>query len=188
MEPVKPLLYCQYMSKEQKGRGIPITAIHIDLKARCITFAAEEQTVAKLTLAPEGVIFFQPGHKLEHVEALPATIDPGQPVPEAESGVKETELRATVTGRLKVKPRPGRPDRSGKPTAFARFAAHEEGQDKAHDYIATFHRHTTRIALGLAKDAQITVDGYPHPSTSEKRLDTLSVINIVNYPGKPRSK
>jgi len=49
----------------------------------------------------------------------------------------------------------------------------------------TFHRHTARIALGLAADAQLTVEGYPHVSENPQRSDTFSVINIVAYPGKP---
>ncbi len=94
----------------------------------------------------------------------------------------------TLSGKLKAKPKEGKPDRSGKPTAYARFSAHVEGEKEPHDFLATFHRHTTKIALTLSKDSQITVDGYPHPGNSEKRLDTFSVINIIQYPDKGRSQ
>jgi hypothetical protein len=63
-----------------------------------------------------------------------------------------------------------------------------DGEEQAHDYIATFHRHTRGIAAKLPKEAQITVTGYPHPSQSPKRKDTFSVVNIVEYPGKPPPK
>jgi hypothetical protein len=91
----------------------------------------------------------------------------------------------TVTGRLKTRAKEGRADRSGKPTAWAKLAAHEEGQEAAHMYSATFHRHTARIALALEHDAQVTVQGYVRPSANPNRMDALSVFNIVAYPGKP---
>lgn len=107
------------------------------------------------------------------------------PIAEATS---EKEHTVTLTGRLKSTPKPGRTDRSGKPTAWARVAVHDEGQDEPHLYLATFHRHTAPIALGLKAGAQITVEGYPHVSTDPKRSDTLSVITMPQYPGKPRTQ
>ena len=54
-------------------------------------------------------------------------------------------------------------------------------------YSATFHRHTAEIVLSLPKEAQITVQGYIHPSgdPTGKRMDTCPVINLLSYPGKP---
>jgi len=100
---------------------------------------------------------------------------------------REKEPTITVTGRLKTEPREGRPDSRGNPTAWARLTAHEEGREDAHLYSATFHRHTAKIALGLEREAQITVQGYAHLSEDPgaKRLDTISVVNILNYSGKP---
>lgn len=46
------------------------------------------------------------------------------------------------------------------------FAAHVEGEQGPHDLIASFHRHTARIALGLGRDGQITVEAYAHPSAA----------------------
>ena len=65
-----------------------------------------------------------------------------------------------------------------------------EGSADAHLYGATFHRHTAAIALGLAAGTQITVEGYPHANwdRSGKRMDTLSVINLLAYPGKPEGR
>src|SRR5205809_507993 len=103
-----------------------------------------------------------------------------------QTGSKEKkEAPLTLTGRLKTQPRDGRPDAKGNPTAWARLAVHEEGRDDAHLYSATFHRHTARIALSLTKDAQVTVQGYAHTSDDPRRMDTLSVVNLVAYPGKP---
>jgi hypothetical protein len=119
-----------------------------------------------------------------------ALAQPAETVPSASpastaDAAKEKEKTITLSGKLKSKAQPGKPDRSGKPTAYADFAAHVEGEENAHYYVATFHRHTREIALKLAKEAPITVTGYPHPSTSPKRTDTFSVVNIVEYPGKP---
>jgi hypothetical protein len=54
-------------------------------------------------------------------------------------------------------------------------------------YSATFHKHTAKIALALDADAAVTVQGYPHESDDpgSRRMDTLSVINLLDYPGRP---
>jgi len=162
------------MVKEHEGRfRTPLTGIHINLEERSIEFEDKHGTVAKLRLAANGVIF----------DGGSARFSGGE---DANKEGNEDKQTVTLTGRLKAKPRQGRPDRSGNPTAYARMSAHVEGEEGTHDYIATFHRHTAPIALSLANDAQITVEGYPHPSRSEGRLDTLSVFNIVNYPGQAR--
>jgi hypothetical protein len=117
-------------------------------------------------------------------EAVPQVIEAVAPV----SPTTEREKTATLTGKLKSKPKPGRNDRSNKPTAYADFAAHVEGEEKAHYYKATFHRRTRDIALKLPAEAQITVFGYPHPRNSPRSTDTFSVVNLVDYPGKPPPK
>jgi hypothetical protein len=177
-----------------EGIGISFTDIHINLTEQTITLKKEDAVVATLIfegrLPAEGVIFFpSQGQPLPVTteatsavpEALPQAIEPVSPA----SPAKEREKTITLSGKLKSQPKPGKPDRSGKPTAFADFAAHVDGEEKAHDYIATFHRHTRDIAAKLPKEAPITVIGYPHPSHSPKRKDTFSVVNIVDYPGKP---
>ncbi len=166
------------MPKEGEPSGVPLKAIHINLTDRSIEFESEQGTVAKLTFGKEGIIFNAAA--LELSTPSEALQSPSQ----EDQGKQEKEATITLTGRLKNKPKQGRADRSGNPTAYARFAAHIGDEEGPHDYIATFHRHTARIALGLPRDAQVTVEGYPHPSGSEKRLDTFSVINLVWYPGK----
>jgi hypothetical protein len=187
------------MAKEAEGVGISFTDIHINLTDQTIVLKREEEVVATLVfegkLPATGVIFFP--NQLQAVpasaEVLPQAVAPVSPTPTSgrltsSDAAKEREKTITLSGKLKSQPKPGKPDRSGKPTAFADFAAHVEGEKSTHDYVAAFHRYTEDIALKLAKEAQITVNGYPHPSNSTKRKDTFSVANIVDYPGKPPAK
>jgi hypothetical protein len=178
------------MAKEEEGAGIPFTDIHINLTDQTVILKKEEEVVATLVFAgklpPEGVIFFpsQLYTLPAGAESVPQAIEPISPA----SPAKEKEKTATLTGKLKSKPQSGRNDRSGKPTAYADFAAHVEGEEQAHYYKATFHRNTRNIALKLPAEAQITVFGYPHPRNSPRSRDTFSVVNIVDYPGKPPPK
>jgi hypothetical protein len=180
------------MAAEIEGSGIPFTDIHINLTEQTITLKKEEAVVATLVfdgkLPASGVIFFgnnQPGlSDSPFAEEGAIQVSPAAPATGSDAA-KEREKTITLSGKLKSQPKSGKADRSGKPTAYADFAAHVEGEQDAHDYIATFHRHTRDIALKLPTEAQITVSGYPHASNSPKRKDTISVVNIVEYPGKP---
>lgn len=168
------LLHSPYMSeREEHVEGLPLTAIYINLEEHRVELESSHGTVASVSFPSVGTIYFNGGEPR-----------PTDSVSGPEDGEKNRPI--VLTGRLKNKPREGRADRSGNPTAYARFSAHVEGEEGPHDYIATFHRHTTQLALGLAANAQITVEGYPHASQSEKRLDSFSVINVLNWPGKPR--
>jgi hypothetical protein len=183
------------MAGETEPTGIPFTDIHINLTDQTITLKKEDDVVATLVfegkLPAAGVIFF--GNQSQALldspfnEAPETPVSPASPASTSEAA-KEREKTVTLIGKLKSKPQPGKNDRSNKPTAYADFAAHVEGEKGAHDYVATFHRHTRRIALTLPKEAQITVNGYPHPNSSPRRKDTFSVVNIVEYPGKPPAK
>ncbi len=155
---------------------MPLTAIHINFEEHRIELEDSHGTVTSLSFPPLGTISYHPGSS-----------SPSEGPDDAPPGEPERERTVTLSGRLTTKPRQGRQDRSGNPTAYARFAAHDPERQGSHDYVATFHRHTVKIALDLPKDAQITVEGYPHQSGSEKRMDTFSVINIVNWPGKAKS-
>ncbi len=160
------------MSKEEHNR-IPLTAIHIDLRERSVRFDAESGPVGKLIVSGETILF----------EAHHASLPVGEQAPKLDD-TPEREATVVVSGTLRSTPKAGRPDRSGNPTAWARLAVHEEDQPEAHLYLASFHRHSAQIALGLKPGASVTVAGYPHVSDDPKRLDTFSVMNIVNYPGK----
>jgi hypothetical protein len=181
------------MATEAEGAGIRFTDIHINLTDQTIILKKDKEVVATLIfegkLPAEGVIFFpRQGQTLPAgAEPVPVAIEPVPPASPATAsdGAKEREKTITLSGKLKSQPKPGKLDRSGKPTAYADFAAHVKGEKEAHYYVATFHRHTRNIASKLPKEAQITVMGYPHPSKSPKHKDTFSVVNIVEYPGKP---
>jgi len=193
------------MERESQRERVVLTGIRLDLTEHSVTFEAGVEVVGKLTLVPEGILFeaHPPAGSLigsgvatdvvagEVVESETSASAPAANRSESpESGEQtpraEQEGRVTLTGRLKTKPREGKPDRRGNATAWARFAAHVDGEEGPHLYSATFHRHTAAIALTLEKDAPITVDGYAHPSPdpASTRLDTLSVVNLVAYPGK----
>jgi hypothetical protein len=166
---------------------ILLTGIYLDLPTQTVVFAAKEGALAALRLTPEGIVFqlgeSYSGHTVESAETAPLRSD------DLPSGIEsEREKPLTLQGKLKGAPRLGRPDAKGNKTAWARFAAHEAERDGAHVYSATFHRHTAEIALGLESGAALTVQGYPHERSdpASKRMDTLSVINVLDYPGKPQ--
>lgn len=161
------------MAQPEGERRLPVTDIHIDLVERSVTLRARDRLLGKVVFERSGDIFFEP----------PAPL----PVPERAADTKEKPGTVVLTGKLKSEPRPGKPDRRGNPTAWAAFAAHDEAADETHVYIASFHRHVTSIALAaLNAGDQITAEGYPHIYNDPNRKDTFSVINLLNYPGKPR--
>jgi hypothetical protein len=182
------------MAGEIEGTGIPFTDIHINLTDQTITLKKEDEVVATLVfegkLPAAGVIFF--GSQPQGLLDSPFDDEPETPVSltsstSASDAAKEREKTVTLSGKLTSQPKPGKVDRSGKPTAYADFAAHVEGEKGAHDYVATFHRHTRQIALKLPKDAQITVNGYPHPNNSPSAripflLSTSSIIQGSRQP------
>jgi hypothetical protein len=170
------------MELEKENAPLLLSSVYIDLQERSITFTADEQAT-KLVLISSGILYQQlPGAAItaRSVEKLVGEFEEEG----SDDPISEREPTVTLSGKLKSKPRQGRADGRGNPTAWARFAGHEEGRKEAHFYLATFHRHTADIALSLPVDAALTVQGYVHPSPQPGRLDTLSVVNIVRYPGK----
>jgi hypothetical protein len=187
------------MGKETTPRGdqedmhaTPVSGVVINLEERSVTLLSQREVLATVRLSPTGLIF--EGHSnpepLTPIEphATPDT-EPSPSTPVEQISTPEKGRTVTLAGKLKSKPRSGRPDSKGNPTAWARFAAHEEESENAHIYSATFHKHTAPIALGLDTDASLVVQGYPHEydDPEKKRMDTLSVINLVDYPGKQKS-
>lgn len=175
------------MAPERDSAPIELTGIHIDLIDCVVTLESNDGRRAKLSFGSPSTLYEAP---------LPAPALGGEEAPEPESpevpepalaAKKEVEPTVVVTGRLQAAPKAGRQDGRGKPTAWAPLAIHEDAADQAHLYGATFHRHTAALALGLEGGSQITVEGYPHPTwdPSGKRMDTFSVINLLEYPGKP---
>jgi hypothetical protein len=181
------------MSSERQPKDIRLTGIHIDLIDQVVTLEAQDGRKARLS-------FGQPTTLFETHPRPPTEADtPDELVSDDESGWSEPdsvrqrspEQQQTVVlnGQLRTQPKAGRPDRQGRPTAWARLAVSEEGAELAHLYTATFYRATTAIALRLSKGSQLTVEGYPHAGdATKKRLDTLSVIALHEYPGRPNKQ
>lgn len=178
---------------ERDSSSPAITALYVNLVDQAIEFEDARGTIARVDFSGDTILVEGEVVDLRRSSATTDQVPDYVPAastgmtPNAASGEAATEKEATVTlaGRLKSTPKPGRPDRSGNPTAWARLAVHDDDRPDAHLYLASFHRHTARIALGLKAGAHITVSGYPHESDNPKRLDTFSVVNIVdNYPGK----
>jgi hypothetical protein len=159
---------------EQEQQPSPLRHIHIDL----------ENWSVILKGADGRAISFNPSLLLQKLLSPTLTDLPPAPA-EDSSQAPEKSPTVTLAGKLKSQPKEGKPDGSGLPTAWARLAAHEDGSAQAHMYIATFHRRSREIALGLKPESQIIVEGYPHPASSPDKLDTFSVVHIINYPGKP---
>lgn len=178
------------MAAEHHESVPELSAIRIQRADGQITFVfeTEERPVARLTLPVPGTLSFNSSSGSDRPDSE-TSATPSVGIEERASGEsagRESERTAVLSGRLKSTPREGKADRSGNPTAWARFAAHEEGQRDARFYIATFHRHTARIALGLPREVRLTVEGYLHRSNDPtgRRLDTISVFNLIAYPGK----
>lgn len=162
------------MSLEQSGDTEPLRHIHVDLAEHTITLQAASGQATRFSFRLDG-IFYQ-------LLQLPA--DRLVAGDEADEAAPEREPTVILSGKLKSAPREGRPDSSGLPTAWARFAAHDPASRHARLYLATFHRHTADIALGLPAEVSLTVEGYPHQSRQAGRLDTLSVVHLIRYPGQ----
>ena len=160
---------------EAEQQPSPLRHIHVDL----------ENWSVILEGADGRAISFNPRDLLAQLTASLSSAE--APTLEAPATV-ERDPTVTLAGRLKSVPKEGRPDGSGNPTAFARFAAHEDGSSQARMYLATFHRKSREIALGLKPDSPIIVEGYPHPATEPGKSDTLSVVHIIDYPGKHKSQ
>jgi hypothetical protein len=159
----------------QEQQPSPLRHIHVDL----------ENWSVILEGADGRAISFNPSLLLQRL--LSPTLPELSPTAAEDTSQPEVkEATVKLAGKLKSVPKDGSPDRSGYPTVWARFAAHEEGSQRAHLYLATFHRKARDIAQYLEPDAPIIVEGYPHPATDPGKSDTLSVVHIIDYPGKPK--
>ena len=96
------------MSKEEAEKGIRLTGIHVNLEEHRIEFEDSHGTVASVEFPAFGTIYFRGG-----APSLPEISAPAPRGPESAPQV-------TLSGRLTTKPREGRLDRSGNPTAYAR--------------------------------------------------------------------
>jgi hypothetical protein len=161
----------------QEQQPSPLRHIHVDLESWSVILEG----------ADGRAISFNPNLLLQRLLS-PTLTDLPPASDEDTTQAPETNPTVTLVGKLKSQPKEGSVDGSGFPTAWARFAAHEEGARQAHMYIATFHRKTREVALGLKPENQIIIEGYPHDRSRDGKADTFSVIHIIDYPGKPASQ
>jgi hypothetical protein len=154
-----------------------LRTLQFDLQAMTVTLETVDRATITLQLTEAGVV--------TSVQAAAPTEDAVFPASDPSADQTSAgKILATITGKLKSRPRQGRPDANGNPTAWAKLAAHEDGLVEARMYSATFHRHTAALALSLDKDTTVTVRGYVRRSSDPGRMDGLSVFGIVHYPGK----
>jgi hypothetical protein len=190
------------MAPERRPGDIRLIGIHINLIDCVVTLDTEDGRKAKLSFGePKILPARQPNFPSDTPDELAAEDDSAweammppasvasalEPSTAAES--RERQQTVVLTGSLRTQPKAGRPDSRGRPTVWARLAVHDEGSEQDRVYSATFYRDSTAVTLGLAKGAQITVEGFPHVGDpSRKRPDRLSVIALHDYPGKVAEK
>jgi hypothetical protein len=172
------------MTNEHDGANIPLTAIHIDLQERLISFQAEDQTLARLHFGGEAVLFEGPPRVPSE---LPAPASSSEPAPAAlPTTPTEHEGPVTLVAKLVTRPKFARGERDGVPTATATVAVQEEGRADPHLYRATFPPHTDRIVRRLRPESHLILEGYPSASTNPRQpLESFAVTTIVAHPGKP---
>jgi hypothetical protein len=184
------------MSLENRNTQLKLLAIHINLEQRSVIFLAEDLSATRLRYSPQGLLYELIGTP----DSSDRTVDgsAAQPAPEsaavadlspasAPKEQKEKSPTAVLPGKLQTTPQEGKPDRQGKPTAWARFLGHIEGHEGATLLSTSFHGRTREIALQLQAGDHLTAQGYLHlrrAADPEGRLSTFSVIHLLEYPGK----
>lgn len=194
------------MAGESEASISRIQSIHIDLEAQSIETLAHDGIVVRFTFSPEGIFqqllaggslegatrrllsASRPEAEGETKAETDAGVESPAPATEEAAAPREKQPALVLPGKIQTKPMEGRPDGRGKPTAWARFLAHMDGQEGATLLSATFHNRTRDIALGLSDGDAITAQGYLHLSRNAERLSTFSVFHLINYPGKPSSQ
>src|SRR5712692_6395616 len=158
----------------QEAEPVPLKSVHLDL----------EQWILTLEGSDGRTIRFSPLEAWNQLLTKAQTPLPAQEIEPVQPPESKENSTITVSGKLKTQPRFGSPDSRGRPTATARLAYHQEGNQEAQSYFATFHGGTREIALKLPVDSQITVLGYARPTREADRLDAFSVMRILKYPGQ----
>jgi hypothetical protein len=168
----------------ERQPDIRLTGIHINLVEQVVTLEAEDGRKARLAFSPAGNPLPAEGETLEALVAEDE--NKGWHAEPSPAEQRERQATIVVSGQLRSQPKAGRPDRQGRPTAWARLAVQEAGVEQAQLSSATFYRATTAIALKLPRGAEVSVEGYPRAGDQAKsRLDTLAVLALHQYPGKP---
>src|SRR5215212_6451607 len=139
---------------EQQPDPQRLRSIKLDLEKRYLQIESTDATIVRLSLTPQGIAWelLQPPTitTARAVERLVETAGtPADAEPAATAEDKEKPTVYTYTGKLKGQAREGRPDASGRKTAWGRLAVHEQDQEQARMLSATFTRHTANLALAL---------------------------------------
>lgn len=169
----------------------PVDAIHYYAPHKRFVIEVAGGPVFTLTHSPDGV-FYQlldtASITDRSVEQLATELEDERATDEEQAGQRRAPT-SVLSGRLQGRAKEGRADSRGRPTAWARFLAHIEGQDGATLLSTTFHGRTRDIAMGLPEDSSITAQGYLRLVASSdpenRRLSTFSVIHLLQFPGKP---
>jgi hypothetical protein len=168
----------------------PVRVIRFYPFQRSFIVEVTDGPVFALALSRSG-IFYQPLESRSLTESAVDPADSDLSVDTEENARSEEQRNPTtvLSGRLQGQAKEGRVDGRGRPTAWARFLAHLEGQEGASLLSTTFHGRTRDIALGLPENAPITAQGYLRliaaSETEPRRLSSFSVIHVLKYPGKP---
>jgi hypothetical protein len=164
-----------------------IKTIVIEPREGTLSLVNENEDIIKFVMTPEGIrySYLQAGALTDRsVEKAMGQIEMETPQQED----KEKTPVSTFTGKLKGDVKPGRVDSRGNPTSWGKIAVHEEGRDTAKMLSATFHRHTAELALRFKDQDLLTIQGYLRENSDPARMDLISVFNVVDYPGKPKSQ
>jgi hypothetical protein len=172
-------------SEHEPSEPTPVEAIHYYPKTRSLVIEVAGGPLFALVQTPEGIFYelikAHTRRSVERLEPEPAAQDAPRPAP-----AKEKAPTTIIPGKLQNQPVEGRPDRHGKPTAYARLLGHLEGEEGATLLSTSFHGKTRDIALVLAPGSRITAQGYLHRSSDPDRLSSFSVVHLLEYPGKVR--
>jgi hypothetical protein len=187
------------MATERQPVDLRLTGIHINLIDRIVTLQAEDGRKANLSFgeprpspsAVEAPDEMADDNENAWEEMMPPSEVTSAPPADSRPAPEPRERQQTVTliGSLVSLPEAGRLDRQGNPTVSSLFSTALDGTEDPTVYLATFHRSSAAIALGLKQGAQLKVEGYSHPSDPSRQLpNCLSVIAIHEYPGKAPSR
>jgi hypothetical protein len=173
-----------------------ITSIRINIKEGFMETRSEDGSGLRVDLATGDVLqqipFGKDGAGATRRALAASQPEPEAPLPdpveqasEAAPARREKSPAIVLPGRLKSTPVAGRSDGHGKPTAWAHFLAHLDGQEGAVLLSATFHNHTRDAALGMSAGDTLTAQGYLHPSRDSDRLSTFSVFRLIGQDNRP---
>src|SRR5438105_3707986 len=114
----------------QEAEPVPLKSIHVDVAEWNITLEGTDGRAIR----------FSPLEAWHQLLSQAQTPLPAREIkPEKPQESKENPGTVTISGKLKTQPKEGSPDNRGRPTATARLAYHQEGQNEAQFCFCSFH-------------------------------------------------